>query len=860
MTGKTISHYVVEDKLGQGGMGVVYKARDQRLGRTVALKFLPPGSLDEVHRKRFVQEARSASLIQHPNICPIYDIGEEDGQLFFAMAYIEGQPLSSLINGQPMDIRKAEEIAIQVSAGLAEAHKHGIIHRDIKSANIIVTDQGHAYILDFGLALRHGGTRLTTQGGIAGTPSYMSPEQAQGHGVDHRSDIWSLGAVLFEMLTGRTPFRRDTDWATVHAIIYDPLTPINALRPEVSHNLRDLLGKALEKDPAARWQSAAEMEAALRKDREGLSTAGKASEARTTFAAPQSGPQAGKRKRLALIAAVVLAASGGLGVLWKQGMFTEKGPTLPSEKHIAVLPFNVIGDFPEIRAIADGLVEAITASLSQLDQSQGKILVIPSSEVRARKITSAEEANKIYGANLVITGSALLVSGTIQFTLILTDAVTRRQLGAQTFDFDAKNLILVRKGAMDGVLKLLSYQAAKEARGDVAEGETANSEAYAAYLKGIGYLARFDTPGNIDLAVENLKKATVTDPNFANAYASLARAYRWKAEVTKEKHWMDRGIESARTGVRLGPNVAATHISFGEILKSVGREEESIQELQQALQLSPGNAEAYRTLADVLTNRGRFAEAEKLYKEAIGRHPLDWLAQLQLAQLQRDLRRYDEAEAGYKRVLSLVPDSHVVMRNLAILYRRQGRYVEARAQYAKAFEITKSDSILNSMGLSYYYEHRFQEARSSIEAAIDINSTLYFYWGNLGLVCQWEPANKAKAEPSLRRAIEMAEKTLKMTPKDYVIYADLAEYHAYLKEPEKALHYLNAIPNEVRTKFSVNFALVYELLSKRKDAIQVLGKLTDPTAFNDIKYDPNLQQLWADPRAQAIYLGLQKPK
>lgn len=865
MTGKTVGHYRVEGKIGQGGMGVVYQAVDLRLGRKVALKFLPPQVLDENQRKRFLEEARTASLLQHPNICPIHDLGEVDGHLFFAMAFLEGQTLANRIGGFPMDIRKAVDIALQIAAGLSEAHSHGIVHRDIKCSNIVVTNHGHAYILDFGLALREGAERLTVAGNITGTPFYMSPEQAQGKSLDQRTDLWALGVVLFEMITGRVPFQRDTNWAAVHAIIHDPLPPVADLRPEVSQGLQDIIAKALQKEPADRWQSAAAMASALR--RLDGSIPSMPSEMDTVVFAPEKTqvsqqehheskqtkdnnkpPQRGR-----LIAAAVLIATCATGgVLWQQGFLSSNKSGLPAEKHIAVLPFNVIGDDPGVRALADGLVETLTSKLSQLDEFQGKVLVIPASEIRSRKITSAEEARKIYGANLVVTGSAQVFATVVQFTVNLIDPEKMRQLSSKNFEFDAQNPGFLRDGAMDSLLSLLSMQLSREARRSVAEGETSNSVAYSEFLKGSGYLARYDVKGNIDLALESLQSAIKSDAGYANAYASLARAYIQKGRFSGEKYWGERAAEVGKKAVELGPNVASTHIALGEVYRLVGKENEAITELQRALQINPGNAEAYRNLASVLFNRGRFKEAEELYREAVKRRPSDWFAHLQLGIFLRATRQYEGAEAAYRDSLKLIPGNTIVLRNLAVLYRAQARYPEAREVLDRSLKVSLTASSLNTLGVVYYYEHRFQEASSNIEAAIDLDSSSCIFWGNLGMVSKWDPSRKDKAIPALRRAIELCGKQLQVTPKDYNIRINLAEYHARLGEGPQASVHLEAIPNDRRDSFIVNFALIYELLGKRKDAIAVLKNLSDSVAWNDVRNDPNLAQLWADPELQTI--------
>ena len=450
--GDTVSRYRILGRLGAGGMGVVYRAEDTRLHRAVALKFLPPDSLGEVERQRFLNEARAAAAVQHPNICPIYDVDEVDGQIFIAMAYVEGKTLAHRMAAGPMDIAAAARIGAQVATGLEAAHRQGIVHRDIKGGNIIVDDDGHVSILEFGLALRSDATRLTDAGSTIGTPGYMSPEQAMGKAVDFRTDIWSLGVLLFEMVTGVRPFRREHHAAVSYAIVHDPTPPVAGLRPATPPEMRRLIETALNKEPGDRWQSAQAMAEDLRRiaGDSGSSAAIGGDTTRTMVAGEltTSGavPKTWWRKKPGLVglalAAIVVAAGVGYkvypGSRGAQGGVAE----VAAERQVAVLPFQVTGGDPKVAAVADGMAELLTGALSNEQLFHGKVTAVPASEIRGRQIGTAAEARRIYGVNLVVSGSARAVGANgVEFTLNLIDTsnadVKRiRQISAKTVVWD----------------------------------------------------------------------------------------------------------------------------------------------------------------------------------------------------------------------------------------------------------------------------------------------------------------------------------------------------------------------------------------------------------------------------------------
>ena len=329
-------------------MGVVYEAEDTRLDRPVALKFLPPDSFDDRDRERFLNEARAAARIRHPNVCPIYDVDEADGRIFIAMAYLEGETLASRIARGPMEIQDAIRIAIQIAAGLEQAHELGIVHRDIKSGNILIGLGGHVSILDFGLALLPGAARMTAAGCASGTPAYMSPEQARAQDVDARTDIWSLGVVLFEMVTGVLPFRGTQSVAVAHAVVYDPAPAVSSLRPDAPAALENAIRKALEKSPADRWQRARDFAAELKRLLE-PQPAG-AGEATRTMPGLVSPPAPRRKLGLAALCLLAVAAarrslvherpscSRGTAVHRARGVRTETGghPSVPDFRRQAI--------------------------------------------------------------------------------------------------------------------------------------------------------------------------------------------------------------------------------------------------------------------------------------------------------------------------------------------------------------------------------------------------------------------------------------------------------------------------------------------------------------------------------------------
>jgi serine/threonine-protein kinase len=837
MIGSTVSQYRITERIGEGGMGVVYKAHDTRLDRTVALKFLSLKAMDDEARSRFIGEAQAAARVQHPNICPVYEIGEYEGQLFFAMAFLEGKTVAHLIRQGPVPITQALDIAIQVANGLEAAHKQGVIHRDIKAGNITVDGQGHVWILDFGVALRTDSesVRLTATGRTVGTPAYMSPEQAQAKPLDGTTDIWSMAVVLHEMLTGKLPFQGTNQFEMLEAIVREEAPTASSERLGVPSSADDFLSKALMKDPAKRWQTAGEAAAELRRIRDGM----RYGTTTATKVLPVVAQGKSRRKLLAArILSVAVLAGGGY---WAWHARTK----LPDEKRIAVLPLDVVGNDPAVRTLADGLVETLSSKLSQIEEFQGKLMVVPSSEVRNRKIMSAEAARRIYDANLVITGSAQRLGDRIEFTLNLVDTASVRQLGSKTFEFDAEKPIALRDEAVNGTVNLLALKLTPAETGTLASGETQTPGAFADYLKGIGYLARYDLSGNVDRAIESLTHATRLDAKYALAFAALGQAHWVKAQKTEtDKEEVELALESIREAIRLDPRLAEAHVRLGAIYANTGQPQEGIREAQSALKISPGNAEAYLVLGQAFERAGQFAEAENAYREAVKQKPADWHGHMMLGLFYYNRGRNAEARAAWDEALKLTPDNEVVHRNLAALNIREGKFQEASEQLAKAVKFEPNARTYSTLGAAYYYQRRYAEAEAALKSGVALDSGIYSLWGNLGTVYRHLPGSEQKAREAFETAIRLAEKRLEALKSDENTSANLAEYWAKLGNKDKALAAIAQIPIAARGAYADRIALAYELTGNRQLALETVKAIpAGDSLLTSIRNDPDLEGL-----------------
>jgi tetratricopeptide (TPR) repeat protein/predicted Ser/Thr protein kinase len=822
--GDTIARYRVLAQIGKGGMGVVYRAEDTRLRRPVALKFLPD-SVDDARKHRFINEARAAALARHPNICPIYDIEDADGEIFIVMALIEGETLSRRIARGPIPPGEAAAIAAQVAAGLACAHDQGIVHRDIKSSNIMIDGSGHVSIMDFGLALAPDAMRLTSEGSSIGTPDYMSPEQSQGREVDRRTDLWSLGVVLFEMLTGALPFRREHRAALIHAILNDPIPEMAAI-PE---SLQRVVRKALARDPKDRWPSANAMLRALKNEPESAVSDDEPTRTILGTALPQ------RRRRWPAIAALfVLLAAAGFGVY----RFRNAAPPIPAEKHIAIIPMGV----DAASAAGYGIDDALTAALS----SQPHVTVVSSSELRRTSIQTVEAARKYHGANLALTWSARPAGDTVELAMVLVDAAGGRSLAHRTLVYDPKAPLVSRDEAVSQVFRMLDLPpppVAARAPGPAAP------EAYSSYLEGRGYLARYDLAPNIDKSIAAFLKATSQDANYALAYAGLSEAYWRKARATKDRKWMMLAAQNAEHSARLDPDLVMAHTILGAVYRDSGSEDQAIPEFQRALALSPQNAEAARQLAELYTTMGKFDEAESLYLRSTQARPTDWYGHLLLGLFYKNRQRYEEATASLNTAKSLAPDNDIVRYNLGAVYRAYGRYNEAIVELREALRIRSNPTFYAALGGVYFYQHHFAEAVAALETAIDLDPEKYWYWGNLGIYSKWAPGNEGKTTAALKRAIELAAKDAEADKTNYSLRASLAEYRARLGDSKAALAELDSIPLSAQPALTPRIAIVYELTGQHQRAVAVVRRnIKAAASLNQIKDDPDLAAVWQDVR------------
>ncbi len=649
MIGKKISHYQIVEKLGEGGMGVVYKARDTKLDRFVALKFLqtilPATTQDTV---RFFHEAKAASSVDHPNICTVYDFDETpEGQTFIVMAYYEGKTLKERLGEGPLPPAEAVTIAMAIADGLAAAHHKGIVHRDIKSSNVLLTETGQVKIMDFGLAKLRGQPQITNKGTPLGTVAYMSPEQARGEEVDHRTDIWSLGVVLYEMLTGVLPFRSEYDQAMIYSILHEEPVPVGELNPAIGQGFTRIISRALSKDPAERYQSIP----ALRTD---LTSAGDGS----------AGVQSGD---------------------------------IPAVKTLAVLPFENIGSEKDDEYFSDGLTDETITSLSKIKSlrviSRSSVMRYRGSSMSTRQIASE------LGVRYLLEGSVRRHGDTVRITSQLIDAEADTHLWAEKYTGTMKDIFAIQEQVSGEIASALRVHFSDGTIEDIRRRATENSEAYENYLRG-RYHWNKRSEEALRTGIKYFKKAIEIDPIYALAHAGLADSYNmlgfWNMMPPKEAFSLS--VAAANKSLELNDNLVEgyTSLAYGQLY--TWRWEDSEMSFKRAIDTCSTYAVAHQWYGNFLLVRNRLEESRREFQKAQELDPLSLIINAANAWVDMVTGKNQEAVRSLRKTLDLDGDFVPALEFIGKSYEQLGLFDEAISHLAKGHSLEPTPGNYANLG------------------------------------------------------------------------------------------------------------------------------------------------------------------
>jgi len=660
MIGQSISHYKIIEKLGEGGMGVVYKAQDTKLDRLVAIKFLPRQlSVKDGLKARFKQEAKAAAALNHPNILGVYEIDERDEELFFVMEYVEGETLKSQIakagSGTGVPVQQAFAWLEQIALGLRAAHEKNIVHRDIKPENIVVTRDGLLKIMDFGIAKIQGGTGITKTGISLGTLSYMSPEQAQSIPVDHRTDIWSLGVVLYEMLTGEVPFKAEHEAALLYLIVNDDPPLTSSMDKKIPRNVDPLVMKMLAKNPDHRYANMTEVLQALANVKSEIEATGGASKT----------------------------------------------------KSITVLPFGNMSSDKDSDYFCDGLTEELIVNLSKIKD----IRVVPRSKAMQYKGTTKEikVVGRELGTRYILSGNVRKFQDDLRISIELIDIETDEQLWAETYKGKLADVFDIQERVAKQIVETMLVKISPMEEAVLTKRSTLNTEAFDCYLRARDFLYR-RTKNAVNFSIELFKRAIELDPRYAAAHAGLGEAYATFYQVFGRKEgWLEKAIASSLKALVYDPTLSEAYAALALAYYNQKEYAEALSSGQKAIELDPNNYAAYWILGRIYRTSDRDQESIELFNKVLALNPDFYSAYGDLEMVYNrigDKKKREEIQQRaldfYPRYLALHPDDARAHMYHALAFSRVHRFEEAKAKAAKALELSPDDAVMMYNASCFY--------------------------------------------------------------------------------------------------------------------------------------------------------------
>lgn len=846
MIGKKISHYTISEKLGGGGMGIVYKAEDIRLSRIVALKFLPPElTRDEESKQRFILEAQAASSLQHNNVCNIHDIDEtEEGQLFICMDCYEGETLKKKIEKGPLKLDTITDISIQIAQGLLKAHEHKIIHRDIKPANIFITYDGVAKILDFGLAKLYGQTRVTNMGSTLGTVAYMSPEQATGSDVDTRTDIWSLGVVMYEMVTGKLPFNNEYEQAILYGILNEEPEPPTGLRTGVPMELENIIFKALRKDPADRYQHIDEMVVDLRSIK---STKSRSGTNKVQFASKRN-----SRKALYRIAAIILIALILTAVwIFMQSSYNQS----EKRKFIAVLPFKPITDSDENKIFADGIHDDIMIQLSKI----GELKVIAKSSVMEylNSNKSIKEIAGELGVGTVLEGSTRRIKDMIRVNVRLIESATGENLWAESYDRPYNDVFEIQSDLAQKIATSLQVELTKEELISLQAEPTQNLLAWDYFKKGKYFWeVSYNFEGNIK-AAEMFSEACLLDSSFALAWAYQSMAYSTAASqspsFSERANYIEKSEYSLQKALEYGQHLPETHLAEAHYYYHIKINlDAAIQETEISNSMRPNDANTLYFMSILVSNKGNWQRGFELAEQTYRLDPKGSGGPLLGTWSSFGLGRYNDAEKWADILINIDPESgsgysnkiRAVLQGLGQIER-----ADSILRYAKRFVIRDSYHLVTFEYLICLYKKDFNCALSAIA---DWNYPIRFYFRAIA----YKLLNKKKeAMEYFDSARVVYSDLLTKHPDSKTAKLRLSIAYAGLGDKIKALDEASKIDYSSNSQIEIDYLYLHILLGEKDKALKLLEKYiiekSELTTFM-LKYDPRLDPIREDAKFKKL--------